>query len=173
MDLTTNKRFIRQQHLSNFCKPTYPRDMKFMGRLRKRSGELVVHKASCPHLLDRKKAQQSVLLPMTWQLQPPAFRVAFFVIAQDRKGLILDLAKHLRRHQCDLLEIKAKAISKFGEARIDLTIDAYSDKEVLEIWHELSSIENATKVEIDAVSTQAHIRDRLQKLRNHSLSIPC
>ena len=172
MDLTTNKRFIRQQHLCNFCKPTYPRDMKIMGRLRKRSGELVVHKASCPHLLDRTKAQQSVLLPMTWQLQPPAFRIAFFVIAQDRKGLILDLAKHLRRHQCDLLEIKAKAISKFGEARIDFTIDAYSDKEVLEIWHELSRIENVTRVEIDAVSTPAHIRDRLQKLRKQRVGLP-
>ena len=171
MDLTTNKRFIRQQHLCNFCKPTYPRDMKIMGRLRKRSGELVVHKASCPHLLDRTKAQQSVLLPMTWQLQPPAFRVAFFVIAQDRKGLILDLAKHLRRHQCDLLEIKAKAISKFGEARIDFTIDAYADKEVLEIWHELSRIENVTKVEINAVSTPAHIRNRLQKLRKQRVGL--
>jgi (p)ppGpp synthase/HD superfamily hydrolase len=172
MDLTTNKSFIRQQHLCNFCKPTYPRDMKIMGRLRKWSGELVVHKASCPHLLDRTKAQQSVLLPMTWQLQPPAFRVAFFVIAQDRKGLILDLAKHLRRHQCDLLEIKAKAISKFGEARIDFTIDAYSDQEALEIWHELSRIENVTKVEIDAVSTPAHIRDRLQKLRKQRVGLP-
>jgi len=172
MDLTTNKRFIHQQYLCNFCKPTYPRDMKIIGRLRKRSGELVVHKASCPHLLDRTKAHQSVLLPMTWQLQPPAFRVAFFVLAQDRKGLILDLAKHLRRHQCDLLDMKAKVVTKFGEARIDFTIDAYSDKEALEIWHELSRIENVTKVEIDAVSTPAHIRDRLQKLRKQPVGLP-
>src|SRR5258708_39811236 len=109
---------------------------------------------------------------MTWQLQPPAFRVAFFVIAQDRKGLILVLAKHLRRHQCDLLEIKAKAISKFGEARIVFTIDVYSDKEELEIWHELSRIENVTKVEIHAVSTTAHLRDRLQKLRKQRVGLP-
>src|SRR5439155_24787294 len=131
-----------------------------MGRLRKRSGELVVHKATCPHLIDRTKTQQSVLLPMTWQLQPPAFRVAFFVKAQDRNGLILDLARQLRRHRCDLLSITAKALSKFGETQILFTIEAYSDKEVLDIWQEVSRIENVTKVEIDAVATRIHTRDR-------------
>lgn len=165
MDLTANKKFIHQQRLCGFCQPTYPRDVKIMGRLRKRSGELVVHKESCPHLIDRTKSQQSVLLPMIWQLQPPAFRVAFFVRAQDRKGLILDLTRQLRRHQCDLVSISAEAITKHGEARIRFTIEAYTDKEVLEIWQELSKIENVTKVEIDAAATPARTRDRLQKLR--------
>jgi (p)ppGpp synthase/HD superfamily hydrolase len=172
MDLTASKKIIHQQRLCNFCQPTYPRDIKIMGRLRKRSGELVVHKATCPHLIDRTKAQQSVLLPMTWQLQPPAFRVAFFVTAQDRKGLILDLARHLRRHQCDLLSITAKALSKFGEAQILFTIEAYSDKEVLDIWQEMSRIENVTKVEIDAAATSVRNRERLQKLSKQEISLP-
>ncbi len=172
MDLTATKKFIHQQRLCNFCQPTYPRDIKIMGRLRKRSGELVVHKATCPHLIDRTKAQQSVLLPMTWQPQPPAFRVAFFVTAQDRKGLILDLARHLRRHQCDLLSITAKALSKFGEAQILFTIEAYSDKDVLDIWQEVAGIENVTKVEIDAAATSARTRDRLQKLRKQEIALP-
>jgi GTP pyrophosphokinase len=172
MDLTATKKFIHQQRLCNFCQPTYPRDMKIMGRLRKRSGELVVHKATCPHLIDRTKAQQSVLLPMTWQLLPPAFRVAFFVTAQDRKGLILDLTRHLRRHQCDLLSITAKALSKFGEAQILFTIEAYSDKEVLDIWQEVSKIENVTKVEIDAAATSSRTRERLQKLRKQEIALP-
>jgi (p)ppGpp synthase/HD superfamily hydrolase len=172
MDLTTTKKFIHQQRLCNFCQPTYPRDMKIMGRLRKRSGELVVHKATCPHLIDRTKARQSVLLPMTWQPQPPTFRVAFFVTAQDRRGLILDLARHLRKHQCDLLSITAKALSKFGEAQILFTIEAYSDKEVLDIWQEMSRIENVTKVEIDAAATSARIRERMQKLSKQEISLP-
>jgi (p)ppGpp synthase/HD superfamily hydrolase/AAA+ ATPase superfamily predicted ATPase len=172
MDLTATKKFIHQQRLCNFCQPTYPRDMKIMGRLRKHSGELVVHKASCPHLIDRTKAQQSVLLPMTWQPQPPAFRVAFFVTAQDRKGSILDLARQLRRHQCDLISITAEAVSKFREARIHFTIEAYSDKEVLDTWQEVSRIENVTKVEIDASATSARIRDRLQKLRKQEMALP-
>jgi len=165
MDLTATKKFIYQQRLCNFCQPTYPRDMKIMGRLRRRSGELVVHKAACPHLIDRTKAQQSVLLPMTWQLQPPAFRVTFFLTAQDRSGLILDLARELRRHRCDLLSINAEAVSKFREARMHFTIEAYSDKEVLDIWQELSKIENVVNIEINAAATPASIRDRLQKLR--------
>jgi guanosine-3',5'-bis(diphosphate) 3'-pyrophosphohydrolase len=165
MDLTATKKFIYQQRLCNFCQPTYPRDMKIMGRLRKRSGELVVHKAACPHLIDRTKAQQSVLLPMTWQLQPPAFRVTFFLTAQDRSGLILDLARQLRRHRCDLLSINAEAVSKFREARMHFTIEAYSDKEVLDIWQELLKIENVVNIEINAAATPASIRDRLQKLR--------
>ncbi len=165
MKLATTKRFIHQQRLCNFCQPTYPRDMKIMGRLRKRGGELIVHKATCPHLIDRTRAQQSVLLPMIWQLQPPAFRVAFFVTAQDRKGLILDLVRHLRKHQCDLISITAKAHSKFGEAQILFTLEAYNDKEVLDIWQEMSGIENITKVEIDAAATSARTRERLGKLR--------
>src|SRR6266581_8530866 len=106
MDLAATKKFIHQQRLCNFCQPTYPRDMKIMGRLRKRSGELVVHKATCPYLIDHER--RATLLPMTWQLQPPAFRIAFFIIAQDRKGLVLDLTRQLRQQQCDLLSINAE-----------------------------------------------------------------
>jgi (p)ppGpp synthase/HD superfamily hydrolase len=172
MDLTTTKKFIYRQRLCNFCQPTYPRDMKIMGRLRKRSGELVIHKATCPHLIDRSKTQQSVLLPMTWQLQPPAFRVTFFLTAQDRSGLILDLARELRRHRCDLLSINAEAVSKFREARMHFTIEAYSDKEVLDIWQELLKIENVVNIEINAAATPATIRDRLEKLRKQQTPRP-
>jgi (p)ppGpp synthase/HD superfamily hydrolase len=172
MDLATTKRFIHQQRLCNFCQPTYPRDMKIMGRLRKRGGELVVHRTTCPHLIDRTKAQQSMLLPMTWQLKPPAFRVTFALTAQDRGGLILDLARQLRRHRCDLLSISAEAVSKFREARIHFTIEAFSDNEVLEIWNDLAKIENVVNVEINAAATPASVRDRLQKLRKQQSLLP-
>ncbi len=172
MDLNSTKKFIHQQRLCNFCQPKYPHDMKIMGRLRKRGGELIVHKATCPHLIDRTKAQQSILLPMIWQPQPPAFRVAFFVIAEDRKGLILDLTRHLRRYQCYLISITGKVLSKFGEAQILFTIEAYNDEEVLDIWQEVSMIENVTKVEIDASATSARTRERLQKLSKQEISLP-
>lgn len=172
IQLSANKKFIHQQRLCNFCQPTYPRDIKITGRLRRRSGELVVHKASCPHLIDRTNGHKSVLLPMIWQLQPPAFRIAFFVIAQDRKGLILDLTRQLRRHECDLLSIKAEAILKFREAHIRFTIETHDDKEVLDIWQELYHIENVTKAEIDAAATPAPIRERLQKLREQHTVLP-
>ncbi len=172
MQLTPNKKLFRQQLLCNFCQPTYPRDIKIMGRLRKRSGELIVHKVGCPHLIDRTKSQHSVLLPMTWQLQAPAFTVAFLAIAQDRKGLIFDLSKQLRRHQCDLISMNAEAITKFGEARIRFTIEAYKDEEILDIWDELCSIENVTRVTIDATRTPIRTRDRLLKLRRQRARLP-
>jgi (p)ppGpp synthase/HD superfamily hydrolase len=95
----------REQHLCGFCHPAYPRDQKITGRFHKRSGELVVHKEGCPHLIERL-AYQSVLLPMVWQSVPKTLRVAFFVTAQDRKGLLLDLTKQIRGHQCDLLSFE-------------------------------------------------------------------
>ncbi len=172
MQLTANKKLYHQQRLCNFCQPTYPRDIKIMGRLRKQSGTLVVHKESCPHLIEHGMGHRSTLLPMTWQLQPPAFRVAFFIIAQDRKGLVLDLARQLRQHQCDLLSINAETSNKSGEARIRFTIEAYSETEVLDIWQALYKIENVTKAEIDAVATSIRIYDRMQKLRNQKETIP-
>ncbi|HCF84113.1 MAG TPA: hypothetical protein DEV72_02800 [Ktedonobacter sp.] len=172
MQIIAHKKLFRQLRLCNFCQPTYPRDMKIMGRLRKQSGTLVVHKESCPHLIDHAVGRHSTLLPMTWQIQPPAFRVVFFLIAQDRKGLVLDLARQLRKHQCDLLSINAEASSKNGEARIRFTIEAYSDAVVMDIWHELYGIDNVAKVEIDASSTSIRIYDRLQKLRQQKEIIP-
>src|SRR5437764_10460868 len=141
-----------------------------IGRLHKRDGHLIVHKESCPYLIAHER--RPTLLPMTWQLQPPAFRVAFFIIAQDRKGLVLDLARQLRQHQCDLLSINAEVNNKFGEARIRFTIETYSDTEVLDIWQALYKIENVTKAEIDAAATSIRIYDRLQKLRHHKETIP-
>lgn len=170
MELTANKKLYHQQRLCNFCQPTYPRDLKIMGRLRKRDGTLIVHKESCPYLIDHER--RATLLPMTWQLQPPAFRIAFFIIAQDRKGLVLDLTRQLRQHQCDLLSISAETMNRHGEARIRFTIEVYSDTIVLDIWQALYKIENITKVEIDAAATSIRIYDRLQKLRNQKESIP-
>ena len=171
MQLTANKKLYHQQRLCSFCQPTYPRDLKIMGRLRKRDGTLIVHKESCPYLIDHER--RATLLPMTWQLQPPAFRIAFFIVAQDRKGLVLDLVRQLRQHQCDLLSINAETINRSGEARIRFTIEAYSDTEVLDIWQALYKIENITKAEIDAATTSIRIYDRLQKLRNQKGNHSC
>jgi len=167
MHLTANKRLFQSQRLCGSCEPTYPRDMKIMGRLSKRSKELIVHRESCHHLLDRLNNHRSMLLPMIWVLRPPALRVAFFVVAQNRKGLILDLAKQLRRHQCELLFINAEAM-KSGKALIRFTIETDLDKEVITIWEELLKIENVTNIEIDAAATPKDTRERLQKLREQN-----
>src|SRR5579863_131092 len=155
-----------RQHLCGQCRPSYPRDSKILGRLRKRSGELVVHRDTCAHLIDRPLGRHSMLIPMTWQLQSPAFIVAFAVVVQDRKGIILDLARQLRRHECDLLTINAEATNpKTGIDHLYFTIEAHSEQEVIDIWNEIYKIENVTEVILDESRTPRQVCESLEKLR--------
>ncbi len=170
--LTNDKKDFYQQRFCGFCQPTHPRDKKIMGRVRKRDNILVVHKESCLHLLEHPNNSTSPLLPMMWQLQPPMFRVAFYIAAQDRKGLILDLTRQLRRYHCDLLSLNAETFTKFGDARIRFTIEAYSYSEVLDILQALYRIDNVTKAGIDASATSLQVYDHLQLLRQRKESIP-
>ena len=135
-----------------------------MGLFRDRSSELTVHKESCPHLIDHTVGHGTALLPMTWHLHYPAFRVTFIIMARDRKNLIFDITKQLRRHLCNFTAIHGEAIQ--GEARVRCTIDTDTDTEALDIWEELYQIESVTKVEIDAANTPTNTRNHLQKLRD-------
>jgi GTP pyrophosphokinase len=166
-----DKRYFHQQRLCNICQPNYPHDRKIMGRVRRRDHMLVVHKDSCPSLLEHPSSSSSSLLPMTWQRQP-MFRVTFYIAAQDRNGLILDLVRLLRRHYCDLLSINAEAYTKYGEARIRFTIEAHSYTEVIDIWQALYRIDNVTKADLDASETPLQVYDHLQQLRQQKESIP-
>jgi (p)ppGpp synthase/HD superfamily hydrolase len=167
-----NGHAYHQQRFCGFCQPSYPYDIKIIGRIRKRDHTLVVHKESCPHLLERAGNPASPLLPMIWQLQPPMFRVAFYLAAQDRRGLILDLTRQLRRYHCDLVSLNAEAITKFGEARVRLTIEAHSYAEALDIWRALYRIDNVTKVELDVSATSLQVHDRLQQLWQKEEAFP-
>ncbi len=162
---------FREQHLCGFCNPTYPRDQKLKGRLHKRSSELVVHKEGCPHLIERL-AYKPVLLPMAWQRMPNALRVGFYVSAQDRKGLILDLTRQLRIHQCDLLSFNAEVVDKFDEASIRFTIEAHLEKEILELWNDLHEVENVRSVEMNAATTPKDVYDRLEELHSQPSTVP-
>jgi GTP pyrophosphokinase len=169
MHLTANKKNTFRQRLCGFCHPTYPLDLKIMGRTRKRNNELVVHKDSCPYLIERSTDQLPILLPMSWKIQPPAFRVSFFMFAQDRRGLIFDLSRQLRKYQCELVSIQAEVI-KFGQARIRFTIETHTDREVFDIWGALLHIDDVTKVELDTAATAVNICDRLRQLRKQGIS---
>jgi guanosine-3',5'-bis(diphosphate) 3'-pyrophosphohydrolase len=172
MDLTTNRKFIRQQHLCDLCQPIYPRDTKIMGRLHKRRYELIVHTEHCRRLIDHAVGHQPILLPMTWQLQPPTFVVAFFLIAQDRVGLVNDITRLLRRYQCDLLAIKAEAIVKDGEAHVRLTLETHTYKEASDIWTALARISNISRIDIDAALTPPSVRKHLEEFHAQKFTSP-
>jgi len=159
--LTVTKKVRLQQRLCGFCKPTYPHTMKIMGLLRERTNELVVHKASCPHLNTIR--QGSTLQPMSWQPRHPTLHIAFVLTARDRKGLIFELTKELRRYQCELVSMNAE-VSKDGEARIRFTLEMYTDAELRNIWQELHEIADVSNVHIDATNMPASMSILLQTL---------
>jgi GTP pyrophosphokinase len=155
-------------HTCGFCRPNYPQDPKITGLYRKRFGELVVHKENCPHLTSRPLGKHSKLIPMIWQPQPPIFRVAFVAVVEDRRGLILDLARKLRRHHSDLMTINAEAADpKTGVGHVRFTIETHSEKEVLDIWEEVYKIENIVEVVIDPIHTPDSVRERMNMLYQH------
>jgi len=101
---------------------------------------------------------------MVWQYPPPAFKVAFLITAQDRRGLVNDVTKRLHHYQSLLLSLHADATSRFKKATIRLTIETHDDREALNIWDEISRIESVLSVEIDSSATLPHIYERLQHL---------
>lgn len=151
----TQKNHINSQRLCGFCRPEYPHTI--MGRIRKSTGELVVHEEHCPHLLD----SYAKLLPMSWQPEAAPFCVSFFMIAQDRKGLVSDLTRLVRTYPCDLRYVHAEAIEN-GQARIRFKIEVHTIKEVFDIREAMRKREPHARVEIDAATTPRRILNRLR-----------
>ncbi|GHO66222.1 hypothetical protein KSC_051140 [Ktedonobacter sp. SOSP1-52] len=135
----------------------------------KNSRELVAHTLSCLHITRLNDEQRAHLIPLQWQYRPPAFKVAFFVVAEDRRGLVLDIAKKLRRRHCSLLSINADAILKFKKAEARFVTELYEYREVAEIINDLKSINGVTSVEVDAARTVPYI---YQRIREHQQEKP-
>ena len=158
-----------QQKLCGLCRPI-PGDTAIAGRLRKGGRELVVHRETCSHLVDRNAGQHSELIPMSWQMRLP-FRVAFFVKVQDRDGLILELARQLRRHRCTLKGLQAEASSPRADVGyIFFTIEVHSDQQVLNLWNAIEKIDNFNEVLIDRAATPSQIADRLEQSHEQGIT---
>lgn len=152
------------RHLCGACQPVYPHTQHIVGLVHKKKKVLVIHSVNCPRLSNYTERQRSRLLPMVWQYPPPAFKVAFLVAAQDRRGLVNDITRRLYPYQSILLSLHAETTSRFKKATIRLTIETHDDREVLAIWDEMSNAESVLSVEIDSSATLPHIYERLQHL---------
>ena len=158
MSSIRGKNSVYRQRLCGICEPEYSHPI--VGQVRKRTGELVVHKENCSHLIDSSME----LLPMVWQPQSAPFRVSFYVIGQDRHGLVLDLTRSLRSYQCNLVYLHAEAID-FGQARISFKVELRLDSVAFDIQQAIRKIEGVERVEIDAATTPRRVMDRLQRQR--------
>lgn len=151
------------------CRPIAG-DTAIAGRLRKGGRELVVHRETCSHLVDHIAGQHSELIPMIWQMRLP-FRVTFYVKVQDRDGLILELARELRKHGCMLKGLQAEASSPRADVGfIFFTVEVHSDQQVLTIWKAIEKIDNFNEVQIDRAATPAQIADRLKQLHEQGIT---
>lgn len=164
VQLTADIAPFRPHYFCSVCQPRYPRDMKIVGHLRKSRRDIIIHSIRCSRLSAHVDDQRSMLLPMEWRNFPPAFKVAFFVEAQDRRGLVHDITRQLRRHQCLLLSLQAEAILRFKKAEVRFVIETYDDKEALSIREEVAKIESVDSVGIDASRTFTPAYMRLEKL---------
>lgn len=135
----------------------------------KNSRELVAHTLSCSHITRLNDEQRTRLIPLQWQYRPPAFKVAFFMRTEDRRGLVLDITKKLRWRHCSLLSIHAEAILKFKKAEVHFVTELYEYREVTEIINDLKSINGVTSVEVDAARTVPYI---YQRIREHQQEKP-
>jgi len=142
----------------NVCQPTYPRDGNIVGHVSRREKILVIHSAHCPRLTDRHHKQRAPLYPLTWH-QLPTFRVGFSAAGWDRRGLILDISKQLRHHQCSLVSIHAEAVYK--DVQLRFTIETYDAGEVLDLLQKMKKIENIINIEIDPLITAPHVYEQL------------
>ncbi len=98
----------------------------------------------------------------------PVFKVGFFIVALDRRGLILDITRRLRKHQCILLTLRAEAILKFKKAEIRFTIETHDIHEALNIREEMSKIELLISIQFDPTATTASIYEQLEQRKIQS-----
>nr|BBH89130.1 hypothetical protein KTC_38810 [Thermosporothrix sp. COM3] len=149
------------------CQPAYPQ--RIVGNRRRGSEELIVHTITCGRLHRRDAARHAGTVPMDWRRVDSTLKVTFTIEARDRRGLVHDLAKRLRRHQCLLLGINGRVVMRWRKAELSLQIEVINDREALALWDELSQVESVTKVEVDAEGTDRLVYASLvhQKKRSY------
>ncbi len=150
----------------NVCLPTYPRDSNIVGYVSQGEKALVIHSAHCPRLIDRQHKQRAPFYSLTWHLLP-TFRVGFSATAQDRRGLVFDVSKQLRHHQCVLVSIYAQAV--YRDARLHFIIETYDTGEVAYILQKIKRVKGIIDIGIDPLKTSPQVYEQLQYLREESL----
>src|SRR5690349_672292 len=98
---------------------------------------------------------------MSWLPEAAPICVSFFMIVQDRKGLVFDLTRLVRTYPCDLRYVHVEVIEN-GQAMIRFKIEVHTIKEVFDIREAMRKREPQARVEIDAATTPRRILNRLR-----------
>ncbi|HTK06985.1 MAG TPA: TGS domain-containing protein [Ktedonobacteraceae bacterium] len=152
----------RTLRLCAICQPTYAIHKEIVGYARRPGNDLIVHSIHCSRITRTKQYHKAFIHALTWKYNPPVFQVGFLTLALDRQGLILDITRRLRRHQCLLLTIRAEIISKLKKAELRFTIETHDIHEAFSIREEIKKIDAVNTVEFDPITTTTSIYEQLQ-----------
>ncbi|HEY4385798.1 MAG TPA: AAA family ATPase, partial [Ktedonobacteraceae bacterium] len=161
--ITADTNPYRPLRICTICQPNHVMHKEIVGYARRPTDDLIVHSIYCPRIANAKQNHSTFLRTLTWKYNPPVFRVGFFATAQDRRGLILDITRRLRKYQCILLAIRAEITSKFKQAELRFTIETYDIYEALSIREEIKRIDTIRTIEFDRIATSPSIYEQLQQ----------
>ncbi len=153
------QRFFPRQFCER-CQPIYP--AKIVGVLQEKNKKIMVHHQDC-RFLNYKSVHSDSYIALDWNLLS-LYRVVIRIEAQDRRGLIFDITKHLRNHQCLLRKMNAYAREGDHFAEIQLVVETHDLQEALDIQEKISKVPYVKRVIVDRCLTPSHVYTEWEKL---------
>src|SRR5579875_2088144 len=159
--INTQRCFFPQQ-FCEYCQPTHYD--RIIGVLHERSKTITIHRHDCRYL-DNVRIHDQSRVVLEWK-KMLMFQVALTVEAQDRRGLLNDITKHLRYHQSILYIVKADVGENGNFADIHLIMKTHDIQEVIEIKSKIERVNGVKGVYLDRSRTPGRVYTRWERLVN-------
>lgn len=157
--ISAQRCFFPQQFCEH-CQPTH--HDKIIGVLHERSKTITIHQHDCRYLNNTRVDHRS-WIALEWKLMP-MFQVALTIEARDRRGLLTDITKQLRNHQCTLCSVKADVSDGGTFAEIHLIVKSHDIYEIIEVTNEIKHVKDVKDAYLDRGRTPGHIYTKWESL---------
>ncbi|HEX7031025.1 MAG TPA: bifunctional (p)ppGpp synthetase/guanosine-3',5'-bis(diphosphate) 3'-pyrophosphohydrolase [Gammaproteobacteria bacterium] len=108
-------------HFARCCQPVPPDSVR--GYITRGRG-VSVHRGDCPHLLHLESREPGRIVAIDWSdEQAGSYPVDVLVDAQDRQGLLRDVAGAMADQKVSILAMNAKHAAGAGNVVVDLTLE--------------------------------------------------
>jgi guanosine-3',5'-bis(diphosphate) 3'-pyrophosphohydrolase len=156
------QRYFFPQQFCEHCQPTHPD--KIIGVLHERSKTITIHQHDC-HYLNNTRVQRQSCIALEWK-RMPMFQVGLTIEARDRRGLLNDITKQLRYHQCILCSVNADVGESGTFAKIHLVMKTHDIQEVKEIKNKIQVVDNVNYVYLDRSRTPGRVYAKWESQMN-------
>ncbi|HEX7047017.1 MAG TPA: bifunctional (p)ppGpp synthetase/guanosine-3',5'-bis(diphosphate) 3'-pyrophosphohydrolase [Gammaproteobacteria bacterium] len=127
--------------LTNFarcCQPVPPDPVR--GYITRGRG-ISVHRGDCPHLLHLESREPNRIVAVDWSDEGDGnYPVDVVVDAQDRQGLLRDIAGAMADQKVSILAMNAKHTSEIGNVVVDLTLEIRDLAQLARLLNRLNSV---------------------------------